>query len=108
MTKKSKTQLEEISANLERLSERAENKSAVPEAFPPMKKTGEGIAPEDLIAIQKAKHKLGFTALRAQNAILESQMAELEQKNLTFSLFLKYRLTEQDQINDQTGEIIKK
>lgn len=73
----------------------------------PIKKTAEGITPEDLAAIQKAKQKLGFTALRAQNAILESQMAELEQKNLTFSLFLKYRLTEQDQINETTGEIVR-
>jgi hypothetical protein len=117
MDKKSKSQVKEIiEAEVDKVMAIADTlvpQTATPaeldeiSSAPTMTKTGEGITPEDLAAINKAKQKVGFTALRAQNAILESQMAELEQKNLTFSLFVKYRLTELDQINESTGEIIR-
>lgn len=66
------------------------------------------ISMSDLLVIKNAKTKVGHMAQRAEKAILESQLADLEHRNLVLSIYLKYRLNDTDTIDESSGEIIRK
>lgn len=64
------------------------------------------ISIEDLYAIQNAKANVAYMQVLAEKAYLEKVLAELQVKNITFSAFLKYRLSNNDSI-DNEGNIIR-
>lgn len=58
------------------------------------------ISQEDMDEIKRAKVKSTILALSAEKALLESQKADLEQKNIVLNVYVKYSLGVTDQILD--------
>ena len=58
------------------------------------------ISQEDMDEIKRAKVKSTILALSAEKALLESQKADLEQKNIVLNVYVKYGLGVTDQILD--------
>jgi len=54
----------------------------------------------DLQNIKLLKEKL-------LNAELQKRLAEIELKNLVLNVYVKYKLSEEDQIEELTGKILK-
>jgi hypothetical protein len=65
------------------------------------------ISAEDLALLRNTKSKAVVSALQAEKAILETQLADSEYRNLILSLCLKYNLNEQYSIDEATGKVIK-
>ena len=65
-----------------------------------MEKIMSKISQEDMDEIKRAKVKSTILALSAEKALLESQKADLEQKNIVLNVYVKYGLGVTDQILD--------
>jgi len=63
------------------------------------------ISKEDLTAIQNAKANVAYMRVLAEKAAAERHAAELEVKNMILMAFMKYGLTNNDNI-DNDGRII--
>ncbi len=57
--------------------------------------------------VRESQHVAEIAALKAENKILEATGAKLQYKNTALSLYVKYGLTKEDEIDDRTGEILK-
>jgi hypothetical protein len=62
---------------------------------------------EDKFIEQQELQSIKFLKQKLLNAELQKQSSELELKNLVLQLYLKYKLDETDQIEEQTGKILK-
>ncbi len=71
-----------------------------------MTQSTQWISPEDLSLLRNSKSKNILLHLQAEKTILESQLADLEYKNVILSLRLKYQLEENIAIDENTGKII--
>jgi len=58
------------------------------------------LSQEDLLSLRTIRQKL-------QVVELQRYAAELEVKNAVLQIYLKYKLTEKDNIEESTGRIIK-
>lgn len=67
----------------------------------------EKISPEDFAVIKDLRTKNAFVASRAEKAILDSRVAELEYKNAILNIYVKYGLGIKDTIDETSGKIIK-
>lgn len=67
----------------------------------------EYVSAQDLTAISKAKTRVGFLALKAEKAITDHQLSEAEHKNTILSVYVKYKMGEQDTIDEGSGEIVR-
>lgn len=66
------------------------------------------VSQEDLQAFKAAKNKTTLLTAKAEKAILEARVAELEEKNIVLQLYLKYKLESSDSVDEITGKITKK
>lgn len=64
------------------------------------------IADQDLLQLEKAKSKKLLAQAQVEKSIVEQQSADLEYRYLVMSIYMKYKLTAQDSINPDTGEIL--
>lgn len=67
----------------------------------------EFLSAQDLAAIKDLRTKNAFVASRAEKAILESKVAELEYKSAVLNTYIKYGLTMVDSIDEITGKIVR-
>lgn len=65
------------------------------------------LSPQDFSVIKDLRTKNAFIASRAEKAILESRIAELEYKYAVLNACVKYGLSITDSIDETTGQIIK-
>lgn len=67
----------------------------------------EVISAQDFALIKDLRTKNAFIASRAEKAILESRVAELEYKNTVLNIYVKYGLGLKDSIDETTGKILR-
>ena len=67
----------------------------------------EFLSAQDLATIKDLRTKNAFVASRAEKAILESKVAELEYKSAVLNTYIKYGLTMVDSIDEITGKIVR-
>lgn len=67
----------------------------------------EVISAQDFALIKDLRTKNAFVASRAEKAILESRVAELEYKNTVLNIYVKYGLGLKDSIDETTGKILR-
>jgi hypothetical protein len=61
------------------------------------------LSQEDLKMIRNLRDRMQLSYHNAEKAVLENKVAELELKNLLFSIYLKYKLDIKDSIDEITG-----
>lgn len=73
----------------------------------PRQETVDEISPQDFALIKDLRTKNAFVASRAEKAILESRLSELEYKNTVLNIYVKYGLSLKDSIDESTGKILR-
>jgi hypothetical protein len=68
----------------------------------------EFLSAQDFASIKELRTKQAFVANSAEKAILESKVADLEYKSFILNVYLKYKLSMSDSIDENTGKILHK
>lgn len=63
------------------------------------------ISAEDLAALKELRIKNAFIANKAEKALLEARVSELEYKVAAQQIYLKYGIASTDSIDEQTGKV---
>jgi hypothetical protein len=66
------------------------------------------VSKEDLDLIKNSRNKVQFSMLKAEKASLEAKTDELEYKNAILNMYLKYGLTLDMLIDENTGAVTKR
>lgn len=67
----------------------------------------EKLTAEELTTVKSGQTKAAYQNMLAQKAATEAKLVEAELENYVLKLFMKYKLNEQDRIDDQTGKIVR-
>lgn len=94
------------SKNMEEANEQAGTESVSKETGLAGSNTTESLSQEDMLSIERAQAKLELAALTARAASSESELAQMQYKNIIMQLFMKYGLSKSDTIN-RDGTITK-
>ena len=67
----------------------------------------EFLSATDFANIKDLRTKSAFVASRAEKAILESKVSELEYRTAVLNVYVKYGLKLSDSIDENTGKILR-
>ena len=73
-----------------------------------MKSEQEELEEKEFSMIKDLRTKAAFIESRAEKAALESHIANLELKVAVQNIYIKYKMSAADKIDEETGKIIRK
>lgn len=68
----------------------------------------EYIDKDDLMALRQLKAKMEYDFLASENAVLKSQVSDLNYQNSVLKIYIKYGIRSDDGLDYKDGKIIKK
>ena len=67
----------------------------------------EFLSQQDFAILKDLRTKAAFILVKAEKAILENKVAELEYKSALLNAYLKYNIDINDSIDESTGKIVR-